>query len=109
MIELAGNVVVERAVDRLWNLAHKYACLFAGIERLVVVQFSSRDRTFDARTRGEPVNKEIAPCQRLVARLVVHVQTIAAHNECQDGRQCRGTQRSAALASPSVRLHGCTS
>src|SRR3954470_21367345 len=55
LIELVGNQVVQCAVGSLGNLTHKIARFLARVERLVLMEFASRDCPFDARAPGEPV------------------------------------------------------
>jgi small GTP-binding protein len=80
--------VVYRSVGGLGNLADGFtAFVSSGMERIILVKAAAGDGPFHRRARRKTVVEEVAGGQRLVARLIVHVEPVAA--DVQTGEQKR--------------------
>jgi hypothetical protein len=75
---------VDRLVGGVRDLTDKPPLLFAGVEELVVTESAARDGPLHQRPGREPVAEEVALLQRLIPRLVVHVEPVAAAQQRQE-------------------------
>jgi len=70
--------VIHRPISGVRNLTDELLAVSTCIERNVLAKMSTSNRPFNRRPRGKTIPEELAGLKRLIARLIVHVESIAS-------------------------------